>query len=128
MSPFKSFLCALTSTGSKRRRRQPREISFIKRRVEVVGRSNHAVKLRVYSWERKHAAHDVEILLAKDLLEADRHWIAPGKKEEVYTMMGRMSSSARENCSAALVELQVAFVEKQPKDVKDLIRMVKMWK
>eukprot|EP00058_Branchiostoma_floridae_P014852 XP_002600340.1 hypothetical protein BRAFLDRAFT_66573 [Branchiostoma floridae] len=119
---------ALTSTGSKRRRRQPREISFIKRRVEVVGRSNHAVKLRVYSWERKHAAHDVEILLAKDLLEADRHWIAPGKKEEVYTMMGRMSSSARENCSAALVELQVAFVEKQPKDVKDLIRMVKMWK
>ncbi|XP_035684110.1 2'-5'-oligoadenylate synthase 1A-like [Branchiostoma floridae] len=43
-------------------------------------------------------------------------------------MMGRMSRSARENCSAALVELQVAFVKKQPAEVKNLIRLVKMWK
>ncbi|XP_078604403.1 2'-5'-oligoadenylate synthase-like protein 2 [Branchiostoma floridae x Branchiostoma japonicum] len=92
---------------------------------EVVGRTSYAVQLRVKTQKRDHESHDVDLLLATDLLGPVLSSI---KKEEVYAMMGRMDARSRENCSAALVELQRDFVKKQPAEVKDLIRLVKMWK
>eukprot|EP00058_Branchiostoma_floridae_P014849 XP_002600337.1 hypothetical protein BRAFLDRAFT_66570 [Branchiostoma floridae] len=92
---------------------------------EVVGRTSYAVQLRVKTQKRDHESHDVDLLLATDLLGPVLSSI---KKEEVYRMMGRMDARSRENCSAALVELQRDFVKKQPAEVKNLIRLVKMWK
>ncbi|XP_035685361.1 2'-5'-oligoadenylate synthase-like protein 2 [Branchiostoma floridae] len=93
--------------------------------LEVLGRTSHAVKLRVKTQKRDHESHDVDLLLATDLLGPDP---TSARKTEVYALMGSMSSRMRESCSAALVELQRDFVKKQPAEVKDLIRLVKMWK
>eukprot|EP00058_Branchiostoma_floridae_P014850 XP_002600338.1 hypothetical protein BRAFLDRAFT_66571 [Branchiostoma floridae] len=92
-------------------------------RVAVVGRTNYAVKLRVQSLKPDHKPHDVDLLLTSDLLGPTP---SNSKIKDVYEMMATMNfyGYARENCSAALV----AFVKKQPAEVKDLIRLVKMWK
>ncbi|XP_078604910.1 2'-5'-oligoadenylate synthase-like protein 2 [Branchiostoma floridae x Branchiostoma japonicum] len=89
---------------------------------DVLGRTSHAVKLRVRTRKRGHDSNDVDLLLATDLLG---ECPTDEKKAEVYAMMGRMTPSVRENCSAALVELQRDFVKKQPAEVKDLIRGVR---
>ncbi|XP_078603541.1 2'-5'-oligoadenylate synthase-like protein 2 [Branchiostoma floridae x Branchiostoma japonicum] len=93
--------------------------------LEVLGRTSHAVKLRVKTQKRGHESHDVDLLLATDILG---HYPTFGTKTEVYAAMGKMDARSKENCSASLVELQVAFVKKQSAEVKDLIRLVKMWK
>ncbi|XP_019643130.1 PREDICTED: 2'-5'-oligoadenylate synthase 2-like [Branchiostoma belcheri] len=93
--------------------------------LAVVGRTGHAVKLRVQSKKADREPHYVDLLLASDLMGPVP---TDTKKKEVYGKMGSMNKHARENCSAALVELQRDFVKKQPAAVKDLIRLVKMWK
>ncbi|XP_066295630.1 2'-5'-oligoadenylate synthase 1-like [Branchiostoma lanceolatum] len=92
--------------------------------LKVTGRTGHAVKLRVQA-KADHEPHEVDLLLANDMLGPSP---TKAKKERVYAMMGRLDARARDNCSAALVELQRDFVKKQPAEVKDLIRLVKMWK
>ncbi|XP_066275475.1 2'-5'-oligoadenylate synthase 2-like [Branchiostoma lanceolatum] len=97
--------------------------SSIANNPEVLGRTSHAVKLRVNRSD--HASHDVDLRLARDLLGENP---SREKKAALYAMMDKLSSSVRENCSAALPELQRDFVRKQPAEVKDLIRLVKMWR
>ncbi|XP_078687087.1 2'-5'-oligoadenylate synthase-like protein 2 [Branchiostoma floridae x Branchiostoma belcheri] len=99
--------------------------SSIAYNLEVIGRTNHAVKLRVQSHKKDHASHDVDLLLATDLLGENP---AYAKKATVYDTMARLDYYGKQNCSAALVELQRDFVKQQPAEVKDLIRLVKMWK
>ncbi|XP_035685359.1 2'-5'-oligoadenylate synthase 1A-like [Branchiostoma floridae] len=92
----------------------------------VEDRTKHAVKLSMQTQKKDHESHDVDLLLAKDILGPQPTGY---KKAEVYAMMGRMTPSGRENCSAALVELQRDFVKHQSTtDVKNLILLVKMWK
>ena len=49
------------------------------------------------------------------------------ERKRVYKEM-RGDKKIRPYCSAALVRSQVEFVEKQPPNVKDLIRLVKYWR
>ena len=49
------------------------------------------------------------------------------ERKKVYKEM-RGNKKIRPYCSAALVRSQVEFVEKQPPNVKDLIRLVKYWR
>ncbi|CAH1272521.1 OAS3 [Branchiostoma lanceolatum] len=93
--------------------------------LNVVGRTGHAVKLRVQTKKAHQEPHDVDLLLASDLLGPSP---TSRKKAEVYDMMGSMDARAREYCSAALVELQRDFVRKQSAEVKAIIRLLKIWK